>query len=565
MEHAATTGPRPGPPSRRVENVVLRAKDWLPGAPGGTAVWATSLEAEVPPDLALNKEQQLQISKELVDIQITTHHLHEQHEAEIFQLKSEVSSSENQPQCTGDGGCRPRTRALHGHAHARGICGSWPASKCCAPLSVRRVNVHLPQVARGQVHLLMPVVPQILRLESRVLELELRGDGTSQGCAVPVESDPRHPRAAAQELRHKAQVPGHSDDHRFQVQPKNTMNPENEQHRLGSGLQGEVKRVLERQEAWQQALVTRVATLGRQLQGAREEARAAGQRLATQAVVLCSCQGQLRQAEAENARLQLQLKKLKDEYVLRLQHCARQAVEHADGAGQAPATTALRTFLEATLEDIRAAHRSREQQLARAARSYHKRLVDLSRRHEELLVAYRAPGNPQAIFDIASLDLEPLPVPLVTDFSHREDQHGGPGALLSSPKKRPGGASQGGTSEPQGLDAASWAQIHQKLRDFSRSTQVGGKGWPRPLLTPCPSSWLTSPCQAELERERAQLLVRATMAEEQLSELQEYVDQHLGRYKHEILRLRKLAGAGDPWKVGAVPPAKPQHPRTGSH
>ncbi|XP_054235553.1 coiled-coil domain-containing protein 78 isoform X16 [Homo sapiens] len=512
MEHAATTGPRPGPPSRRVENVsplglaapamglksarspkgqegagsctlglisarrgtftaqpgreaglvtawewghspawdppgewvavppqvVLRAKDWLPGAPGGTAVWATSLEAEVPPDLALNKEQQLQISKELVDIQITTHHLHEQHEAEIFQLKSEV-------------------------------------------------------------------------------------------------------------------------------QPKNTMNPENEQHRLGSGLQGEVKWALEHQEARQQALVTRVATLGRQLQGAREEARAAGQRLATQAVVLCSCQGQLRQAEAENARLQLQLKKLKDEYVLRLQHCARQAVEHADGAGQAPATTALRTFLEATLEDIRAAHRSREQQLARAARSYHKRLVDLSRRHEELLVAYRAPGNPQAIFDIASLDLEPLPVPLVTDFSHREDQHGGPGALLSSPKKRPGGASQGGTSEPQGLDAASWAQIHQKLRDFSRSTQVGGKGWPRPILTPCPSSWLTSPCQAELERERAQLLVRATMAEEQLSELQEYVDQHLGRYKHEILRLRKLAGAGDPWKVGAVPPAKPQHPRTGSH
>ncbi|NP_001364960.1 coiled-coil domain-containing protein 78 isoform 4 [Homo sapiens] len=410
MEHAATTGPRPGPPSRRVENVVLRAKDWLPGAPGGTAVWATSLEAEVPPDLALNKEQQLQISKELVDIQITTHHLHEQHEAEIFQLKSEI-----------------------------------------------------------------------LRLESRVLELELRGDGTSQGCAVPVESDPRHPRAAAQELRHKAQVPGHSDDHRFQVQPKNTMNPENEQHRLGSGLQGEVKWALEHQEARQQALVTRVATLGRQLQGAREEARAAGQRLATQAVVLCSCQGQLRQAEAENARLQLQLKKLKDEYVLRLQHCAWQAVEHADGAGQAPATTALRTFLEATLEDIRAAHRSREQQLARAARSYHKRLVDLSRRHEELLVAYR------------------------------------------------------------GLDAASWAQIHQKLRDFSRSTQ------------------------AELERERAQLLVRATMAEEQLSELQEYVDQHLGRYKHEILRLRKLAGAGDPWKVGAVPPAKPQHPRTGSH
>ncbi|XP_065392901.1 coiled-coil domain-containing protein 78 isoform X2 [Macaca fascicularis] len=505
MEHAATTGPRPGPPPRRVDNVVLRAKDWLPGAPGGTTAWgttawATSLEAEVPPDLVLSEEQQLQISKELVDIQITTHRLQEQHEAEIFQLKSEV--------------------------------------------------------ARRQVYPLMPVVLQILRLESRVLELELHGDHTSQGCAVPVEADPMHRRAPAQELRHKAQV-----------QPKNAMNPENEQQRLGNGpalytpqllggqeqLQKQVKWALERQEARQQALETRVEALGRQLQGAREEARAAGQQLATQAVVLCSCRGQLRQAEAENTRLQLQLKTLKDEYILRLQHCAREAVEHADSAGQAPATTALRTFLEATLEDIRAAHRSREQQLARAARTYHKRLVDLSRRHEELLAAYRsgprqtlvyadrAPGNPQAIFGAASLDLEPLPVPLVTDFSHREDQHGGPEALLSSPQKGPGGASQGGTSEPQGLDAASWAQIHQKLRDFSRSTQ------------------------AELERERAQLLVRATVAEEQLSELQEYVDQHLGRYKQEILRLRKLAGSGNPWKVGAVPPAKLQHPRTGSH
>ncbi|XP_011822294.1 PREDICTED: coiled-coil domain-containing protein 78 [Mandrillus leucophaeus] len=397
MEHAATTGPRPGPPPRRVDNVVLRAKDWLPGAPGGTTAWATSLEAEVPPDLVLSEEQQLQISKELVDIQITTHRLQERHEAEIFQLKSEI-----------------------------------------------------------------------LRLERRVLELELHGDHTSQGCAVPVEADPRHRRAPAQELRHKAQVPGPCDDCRLQVQPQNAMNPENEQQRLGNGVSKQVKWALERQEARQQALETRVEALGRQLQGAREEARAAGQQLATQAVVLCSCRGPLRQAEAENARLQLQLKKLKDEYVLRLQHCAREAVEHADSAGQAPATTALRTFLEATLEDIRAAHRSREQQLARAARTYHKRLVDLSRRHEELLAAYRASGNPQAIFDAASLDLEPLPVPLV---SHQEDQHGGPEALLSSPQKGPGGASQGGTSEPQGLDAASWAQIHQKLRDFSRSTQ----------------------------------------------------------------------------------------------
>lgn len=63
--------------------------------------------------------------------------------------------------------------------------------------------------------------------------------------------------------------------------------------------------------------------------------------------------------------------------------------EYANGTSQEPAAAALRTFLETTLEHIRAAHRSREQQLARAARAYRKRLSDLSRRHEELLATRR--------------------------------------------------------------------------------------------------------------------------------------------------------------------------------
>lgn len=83
-------------------------------------------------------------------------------------------------------------------------------------------------------------------------------------------------------------------------------------------------------------------------------------------------------------------------------------------------------------------------------------------------------------------------------------------------------------SPHRALDTASWAQIQQRLQDFSQDTQ------------------------AELERERAQLMVRATMAEQQLSELQEYVDQHLGRYKQEILKLRKLVNIGDPQGVEAV-------------
>ncbi|XP_044771186.1 coiled-coil domain-containing protein 78 [Neomonachus schauinslandi] len=418
--------------------------------------WTTSLKTELPSDLELSEEHQLQISKELVDLQITTHHLREQHEAELFELKSEV-----------------------------------------------------------------------LRLESRVLELELHGD-----CAAPPEAGLGHHQELAQGLQHKAWEQGHSVHHRPQAQPEDFLIPRDEQQKLGNSPQGEWKRVLEQHKAQKHALETRVADLGRRLQGAQQEARTAGQRLATQAMVLSACQGQLRQSEAENAQLQLQLKKLNEEYAVQLQRCARAVAEYANGAGREPAAAALRTFLETTLEDMRAAHRRREQQLARAARAYRKRLADMSRRHEELLAACRAAGTPKATFDAATSHLEPLSLHLVSELGH-------PGALLLFLQQGPNEASQGGTSEPQGQEAASWAQIHQKLQDFSRGTQ------------------------AELERERAQLLVRATMAEEQLSELQEYVGQHLGRYRQEILRLRKLMGTENAWKVGATAPIKPQHPKTG--
>lgn len=217
-----------------------------------------------------------------------------------------------------------------------------------------------------------------------MLELELH-----RNHAAPAKTDPGHLQAFAQELEQRARGQGHCNHRILQAQPEDFQTAENKLQKLGNGLQGEMKWVLEQHRAQQQALEMRVAALGRQLQGAQEEARTAGQRLAAQAVVLSTCQGQLHQAEAENARLQLQLKKLNEEYTIRLQRCAQALVEYADGESQAPTAVALQTFLETTLEEIRTAHHSREQQLARAARIYRKRLTDLSQKHEELLGAHR--------------------------------------------------------------------------------------------------------------------------------------------------------------------------------
>ncbi|ERE68681.1 coiled-coil domain-containing protein 78 [Cricetulus griseus] len=453
MDYVAAPGPRPGAPLQVTENVVPGAEDWLPRVSGHPA-WATSLEAENKTDPELSEKQQLQISKELVDLQIATHHLHQQHEAEVFELKREV-----------------------------------------------------------------------LRLESRVLELELHGNGDYQGHRVQPSANPGH----------------------YQVPPQE---PSGGQQKL----QEELKWVLEHHRVRQQALETRVAVLGQQLQGAQEEARVAGQRLAAQATVLSTCQGQLRQAEAENAELQLQLKKLNEEYAVRLQRYAKETVETANSTDQA----ALQTFLEATLQDIRAAHRSREQQLAQAARTYRKRLADLSWRQELLLTTWRATFA-------TAINLEPLPMQWATELSHRrEDEDGGHRTLLLCPEKAPGEASKEGQPQPLALDTASWTQIQQKLQDFSQDTQVLDKyGGNSSLHTALAHGSCLH--QAELERERAQLMVRATMAEQQLSELQEYVDQHLGRYKQEIQRLRKLMNTRDPQGVEAMASTRPQRPRTQSH
>ncbi|RLV83450.1 hypothetical protein DV515_00016457 [Chloebia gouldiae] len=59
------------------------------------------------------------------------------------------------------------------------------------------------------------------------------------------------------------------------------------------------------------------------------------------------------------------------------------------GHSRAPAGhAAMKNFVDSMLGDIRASYRSREEQLARAARGYKKRMKDLAKKHENLLIAY---------------------------------------------------------------------------------------------------------------------------------------------------------------------------------
>lgn len=68
-----------------------------------------------------------------------------------------------------------------------------------------------------------------------------------------------------------------------------------------------------------------------------------------------------------------------------------------------------------------------------------------------------------------------------------------------------------------------------RARAFSPSWQRGAERLPSHLTALPNFSTLSLPFQEDLEKERSQLLTRAIVAEEQVSELQEYVEKHLAR------------------------------------
>lgn len=85
-------------------------------------------------------------------------------------------------------------------------------SRTCCVHVCQKWMLSCPRWLDRQVHLLILVAPQVLRLESRVLELELHGER-----AATAEADLGKHQEPAQELGRKARGQGHSGHRRVQV------------------------------------------------------------------------------------------------------------------------------------------------------------------------------------------------------------------------------------------------------------------------------------------------------------------------------------------------------------
>ncbi|XP_044034483.1 coiled-coil domain-containing protein 78 isoform X2 [Siniperca chuatsi] len=309
------------------------------------------------------------------------------------------------------------------------------------------------------------------------------------------------------------------------------------------GNQDEIKDMLEKMknsyEEQQKKLEEKVVAMGREHQENKRAIHNSQQELSERSAALMCSQSQVKEVEEENSKLQLQVKELNEEYRARLVCYLQDLAEYVDGLGEGKIpseTSKMRAFVDSMLQDVRSSYRVREEQLASAARSYKKRLQNITKTHHALLIAYRVqreqilaklesgldPGPPEAHFNLEPTELR--------DETEKELQH------LRQDKARLEGQLQAAREqvamlkmpvqnlsrkEPANLEQIceeSWSDIRKQLKEITDSTLVG------------------------FEKERALLMTRATVAEAQVSELQDYIDNHLGRYKEEISHLCRLHG-----------------------
>ncbi|XP_050824218.1 coiled-coil domain-containing protein 78 isoform X1 [Gopherus flavomarginatus] len=499
--------------------------------------------------LVFSEEEKLKISKDLVDLQIETNKMREQYEADNFELKNMILTLEN--------------RILELELHDEKVTGEHDALQerlhivetNRKELADEYIILKSNYMALGKEH-----EQEVAKNEELSIELlnlvntrsslpqSWSNYSPSQALANEISAELERVRAVVHRLSAR------------KVKPEDIVASEHERRKLERHLLGnqdhikaEIEKMKQTYDSQQQKLEQRVVAMGKELQQSKREIRNTQHKLVEQSVVLLTSQSRLKEVEVENSQLQLQLKELSEEYRCRLTQYIKDLAEYMDsksnaskGPNKVPADHAyMKRFVDDMLKDIRAAYKSREEQLAGAVRGYKKRMQNLVKRHENLLIAYRMqreqiqsqgssemdPGPPEFHFTITDSELLTSTTQELNQL--REDKAKLERQLHElQEKKRLSESAALGPSLHHQLDEKGWAEIRKQLREFTHTTQE------------------------DLEKERSQLLTQAIVAEEQVLELQEYVDKHLARYKQEILRLRKLVGSEAPiaFSAGASDP-----------
>ncbi|XP_074611738.1 coiled-coil domain-containing protein 78-like [Acropora palmata] len=284
------------------------------------------------------------------------------------------------------------------------------------------------------------------------------------------------------------------------------------------------------------SLEQRISKLRNELQEAKDSYREAQRKLALQSAELISANGERHRLTEENNHLDERLKELTAEYTNRLQQyihdiavfCEQAKEKHSSGES-------LQWYVDVMVGQMTYAHETREQDLQSKIHELKATVKDITQKNENLSSAYRmlkydvetrrghqAPQADQAEFyfpsdielsmaqsrEIAQLHSELKEMKYTNDelkqkLAKRADEQRDDLPSLSA---------------GQATVEMGWGYLRKQLREFTLNTQQ------------------------DLESERASLLTRCILAEEQQARLQHYIDTNLKSYQEEIVRLRGLLG-----------------------
>ncbi|KAF1373993.1 hypothetical protein PFLUV_G00244660 [Perca fluviatilis] len=468
--------------------------------------------------LVQSEEEKLKISKELVEEKILTNKMKEQFEEEKFELKNKIlnqAGGKTELEMERDNLFRELQSA-----EARLKLGEKRSQDWTEEYTTLKKNY----LALAKAH--DEEVAQSEELSAELLALAQAQDALRR-------------QLEEQQQSVKTTTQGRMSRNRVKLEDLAALDKEQKSmEKTLLGNQDEIKDMLEKMknsyEEQLKKLEEKVVAMGKAHQENKRAIHNRQQELFEQSVALMCSQSQVKEVEEENSMLQLQVKELNEEYRARLVCYLQDLAEYIDGVGEGKnpsETSEMRAHVDRMLQDVRSTYRVREEQLASAARSYKKRLQKITKTHHALLIAYRVqrelvlakpesgldPGPPEACFSLEPTELR--------HETEKELQH------LRQDKARLEGQLQAAREQVAVLkmpvqnlshqDSAfeeSWTDIRKQLREITDSTLVN------------------------FEKERALLITRATVAEAQVSELQDYIDNHLGRYKEEISHLCRLQG-----------------------
>ncbi|EDO42532.1 predicted protein [Nematostella vectensis] len=325
---------------------------------------------------------------------------------------------------------------------------------------------------------------------------------------------------------------------RGSIQEKLMMSSKDKEGRLNL-LRNEHQQELDRLDG-------RISKLKVDLQESKSAHRETQQKVAAQAAEVITAKAEQKRLQEENNRLDQQLKEISAEYSNRLQQYVHDiSVYCGQSSGQQFSLESLNAYIDAMVRKIRDAQEQRVVQLEGRVRELKGSITDLLNKHQQVLSAY-------SVLRFTALESEQDRARLLS--SDEYDAFLPSGEELQTAQAREIGIltrklheyentitelrrkpvkdenslklAQELTQHKQeyhhdkGLTIASvemgWGSLRKQLREFTLNTQQ------------------------DLETERAALLTRCTMAEEEVCYLKDYITTQLKRYQQEIVRLRKL-------------------------